>query len=242
VAPAPPPAKPAAQEAPAPPFAAEVRLEELLRLGRSDPQGASAAIGAMSPELLRTAEGGWLHLREKLAADPEEAAAAAEEFLARPAGPMVAPWLELGMFKASSWDQAGTIGAYVKAFQSQLGVLNELVESVSDHLKRQEYPQAQATLELLTRLMPLDQGVHRAAGETFLGTRMLEAAARQLFLAHVLEPDNQKLTIELAVCCIQTDRRELARALAESVLTGVPASSQWAKKARKVLDSLQRQR
>jgi hypothetical protein len=58
----------------------------------------------------------------------------------------------------------------------------------------------------------------------------------------LLDPSDLKVTVELAVCCIQTGRGDLARELAESVLETVPADSLWALKASKVLSSLKRKR
>jgi Flp pilus assembly protein TadD len=123
-----------------------------------------------------------------------------------------------------------------------VAVLSSLLDQVQDHLGRDEFSQAQASLEVLTKLMPLDESVHRSAGRTFLRGRRLEPAVSQLFLAHLLDPSDLKVTVELAVCCIQTGRGDLARELAESVLETVPADSLWALKASKVLSSLKRKR
>ncbi|MBI2944645.1 MAG: HEAT repeat domain-containing protein [Candidatus Wallbacteria bacterium] len=227
---------------PAPAAGWDVRIEELLRAAASDAMALREA--ARSPEsgLDGTAEGVYLKLHELMGAEAPEGWALARSLLESAPGPMVTPYLELGQVFARRWDQPASVRAYLQAFQAQLGVIQELAAALAAKLDSGKWQAAQAGLDLLTRVMPLNAELHRVAGEFYLRNRGLEAACRQLFMAHVVAPGDLRVTIELAVACIQTGRRDLARALATSVLEREPAGSPWADKASGVLKSLERKK
>ena len=161
------------------------------------------AIRRLPPELARTAEGAHLRVQEALdSEDLDELTGVCDDLLDRAAGPMIPPYLQLGRAYSARRDRRRSIGAYVKAFQSQLSGLSRLASAVAESLEKQDLRAAEKGLSTLMRLMPLDGSVHRYLGEALLEGRRLEPASQQLFFAHVLDPSDRLVSLRLAVLSI----------------------------------------